>query len=120
MDLKSRFSGEYPGDAKTRFRWQLPYGEWICRDGREVLYDRKYCPVVQRYRGQPPTLADPTEWVYGIVGQKWIYDDGTPNKLRRAQDKLDEWGVRDMVEAHIKARIRAMRPELARRLRRGW
>jgi hypothetical protein len=52
-------------DRETEFgRWRLacPYGLWTCADGREVLFNRYYHPVYQRYPGQPACPADPVEW----------------------------------------------------------
>jgi hypothetical protein len=65
----------------------LPYGIWVCDDGREVLFNRFYEPLRQRYPGQPATDADPTEWVKWKT-QDWFYDDGTKNKKREALKAL--------------------------------
>jgi len=84
MTLKSPGSRvHHPG------RWccELPYGMWTCADGREVLYDRHYCPLWER-RGSESKRADRSEWVYGIVQHVWFYNDGcTPraNRKRRAR-----------------------------------
>ena len=48
-------------------RWQLPYGQWRCADGREVLFDRDYAPICERYPETVPTLSDAHEWVRNIV-----------------------------------------------------
>jgi hypothetical protein len=121
MVLKSSYDGKYWGDAKNQFRLQLPYGKWTCKDGREVFFDRKYCPVCERRPGQLPQLADPTEWVRDIVKDDWIYHDGHdfPEKLVRAQAALKEWGALDMVTTHIKARMETQKAEerASRRMR---
>jgi hypothetical protein len=41
----------------------LPYGIWICADGREVLFNRAYTPIWQRRPGQTAEPADPSERV---------------------------------------------------------
>jgi hypothetical protein len=38
---------------------RLPYGIWICADGREVLFNRAYSPIWQRSPGQLAEPADP-------------------------------------------------------------
>jgi hypothetical protein len=40
----------------------LPYGRWICADGREVLFNRYYEPTWER-TGRSAKRADPKEWV---------------------------------------------------------
>src|SRR5260221_9743901 len=50
----------------------LPYGRWICADGREILFSRGYKPLWQRYPGGPATRADPHERVK-FVKQIWFY-----------------------------------------------
>jgi hypothetical protein len=53
----------------------LPYGKWICTDGREVLFHRFYEPIWQRYPGAAPTAADRGEWI-PWEAQSWFYNDG--------------------------------------------
>ena len=70
------------------------YGKWTCADGREVLFNRGYRPIWQRYPGQPAEPADPDRWVDDIVGEAdyyWIDGKGTNTKGQRL---LGEWGVR--------------------------
>ena len=80
-------------------RWQLPYGLWRCVDGREVLFDRDYCPICERSPDKSPQLADPHEFVRCIVHQEWFYNDATPRPKRReiAKAKLIEWGLLKVV-----------------------
>jgi hypothetical protein len=59
----------------TEWRLRLPYGKWTCPDGREVLFNRDYKPILERMPGQPAKPADPTEWVDNIQqgdSTKWI------------------------------------------------
>jgi hypothetical protein len=53
----------------------LPYGMWTCADGRQVLFNRRYKPIWQRYPGHPATVAEVEEWVPWIR-QEWFYHDG--------------------------------------------
>jgi hypothetical protein len=85
--------------SKQKFtRWCLPYGFWLCVDGREVLFDRTYTPICQRYPGQPATMADPTEWVPWTHIENF-YNDGTPEtgKRRAAMTVLELWAMSKVV-----------------------
>ena len=48
----------------------VPYGGWTTADGREVLFDRSYWPILERRRVAPAKAARPSEWVedIGLVG----------------------------------------------------
>lgn len=59
--------------AEQARRWTLPYGMWTCADGREVLFNREYCPIWQRYPGKPAEKADSDEWV-SWVKQQYLFD----------------------------------------------
>jgi len=56
---------------------QIPYGRWICADGREVLFDRRYLPIWQRGPGALASLADPKERV-AFEHQEWFFNDDNP------------------------------------------
>ena len=77
-----------------------PYGKWTCKDGREVLFDRGYSPIYSRRPGQPTELADPEEFVDGIVKSEHYWLDGRtqPEYSAATRRKLDrilrEWGIR--------------------------
>src|SRR5215831_16743228 len=81
---------------------QMPYGTYYCADGREVLFDRDYAPICERYPGQPAKMASSAEWV-PKVRQEWIYEDRTPayKKPKIAKAKLEEWGMFKPVMAEI-------------------
>lgn len=49
-------------------RTLMPYGKWTCKDGRELLFDRDYVPICQRYPGKEAQPADPAERV------QWYFD----------------------------------------------
>ena len=103
--------GDWVFTTKTKFmRWMMPYGICYCDDGREVLFDRWYCPICQRYPGQQPTMADPNEWI-SYVRQEWFYKDGTPEKRKRIAPyaKLVEWKMADQVMTQIEAMCKAVR-----------
>jgi hypothetical protein len=89
--------------------WQLPYGCYHCANGRQVLFDRDYAPLCERAPGVPPRMADPGEWITGIVRQEWFYGDATPRSKRRgiAEAKLVEWGMLAPVMAEIEQTSRA-------------
>lgn len=76
-------------------RWaHFPYGKWVCTDGREILFNRFYEPVWQRRAGEPPTPADPCEWVKGEKQQSWFYSDAdkTEKAMRaKAEKALAVW-----------------------------
>jgi hypothetical protein len=86
-------------EPKKPIRWRLPYGCWTCADGREVLYNRDYRPVCERWPGQKPQMANPKAWVHNIVREEWFYHDGTPEtqKMKVAKEKLSEWGMLKLV-----------------------
>lgn len=59
---------------------RLPYGVYTCADGREVLFDRDYIPLVQR-RGTVLEAANEDVWVHHVrIG--WFRDDGTAHRRR--------------------------------------
>ena len=81
-----------PADFKTRN--DLPYGKWICSDGREVLFNRFYEPIWQRRPQEKPAPADPHERVPWSA-QEWFYDDthGARQRTNRAKAALADWGI---------------------------
>lgn len=79
------FDGELPAEDEDEpicrrgvRRKFLPYGKWTCSDGREVLFNRAYSPIWERYPGKRAALADPHEWVRDIARVKMLYTDWTP------------------------------------------
>lgn len=73
-------------------RNNLPYGLWICPDGREILFNRFYEPLWQRYPGQNPTPANPTEFIK-FAKQSWFYKDSTKDKTKVAEQELTKWNI---------------------------
>jgi hypothetical protein len=71
----------------------LPYGCWVCEDGREVLFNRFYEPIWQR-RGGNAEPADCHERV-GHARQSWFYTDADCEKAKRTKAiaGLAGWGL---------------------------
>src|SRR5262249_34390848 len=71
-----------------------PYGRWVCANGREVLFNRKYQPILERRPGEAPKPADPTEWVHWVL-QEYFFHDGTrgPGVLKNVNAVLTSWGL---------------------------
>jgi hypothetical protein len=90
-------------DQINKNSWAImcPYGMWTCRNGREVLFNRRYYPVLERRPGRPAMAAALSEWVDGITQQSWLWnerdnpliDDAT---LARVNAVLISWGVPKM------------------------
>lgn len=60
-------------------RRTLPYGRWTCADGRQVLFNREYQPILQCREGFF-SHCDRNEWVgqsSPIVKTEYFYDDLT-------------------------------------------
>jgi hypothetical protein len=53
----------YRSRKEAYLKTELPYGIWTCENGREVLFNRNYQPIVQRHNGRW-SRADAKEWVY--------------------------------------------------------
>jgi hypothetical protein len=76
------------------YRWtMLPYGCWVCEDGREVLFNRFYEPIWQR-RGGDAKPADCHERVEH-ARQLWLYSDRDGEKAKRTKaiSALSKWGL---------------------------
>lgn len=98
----NRKGGRVYGPKDAFVLWCLPYGQWTCADGREILFDRDYAPICQRYPNQEPSVADPKEWVK-FSEQSWFYNDGVKDagKRRIGKAKLAEWGMTEVIMADI-------------------
>jgi len=79
------------------WRHMRPYGVWTCADGREVLFNRDYTPILERRPGQPVRVANPHEWVFWIH-QTWFFNDCTPPKVAviAMNVALADWGLPSM------------------------
>jgi hypothetical protein len=86
----------------TEFRLRCPYGKWTCADGREVLFNRQYWPILERRPGEKATPANPNERI-PWKEQDYFFDDGNSpwqrrnrsvaaHTLTRCNQVLAEWG----------------------------
>jgi hypothetical protein len=80
--------------------WHLrcPYGKWTCADGREVIFNRSYWPILERQPGEQAKPARPGEWVESIVEDEQFWDDYSGPRtnvdtLARVNAILAEWGL---------------------------
>jgi hypothetical protein len=79
----------------------LPYGRWICADGRQVQFNRAYQPIWQRHLEGGAERAHPEEWVRWIH-QEWFYGGAggplPPARSRETRKRLltvlSDFGVR--------------------------
>jgi hypothetical protein len=58
------------------FRLRCPYGIWRCADGREVLFNRQYWPILERRPGEPVKPPNSKEWIRWIE-QDYFFEDAT-------------------------------------------
>ncbi len=85
-------------EPQEALRWlEMPYGSWTCDDGREVLFNRIWCPIWER--GASDTVwrrADRREWVDRKTKQTFFYSDGQDaesDKQTKAQAALAMRGL---------------------------
>ena len=84
------------------FRLRCPYGKWTCADGREVIFNREYWPILERRPGENAKPANPNEWI-PWKEQDYFFDDvnspwqrlrrkAAADTLARCNRVLTEWG----------------------------
>lgn len=61
---------------KHTARRSLPYGIWTCVDGRKIVFNREYQPILQQVDGVN-SYAIESEWVENIEHTQYLYDDVT-------------------------------------------
>jgi hypothetical protein len=88
-----------PPTEPLRFlRHRMPYGKWTCADGREVLFNRDYKPLWQRYPGQAAHQADSGERVNWMRVETFYTGANQPWRdtasARMCSDILAKFGVR--------------------------
>ena len=80
--------------SKSRFtRWNdLPYGVWTCADGRTVLFNRFYEPLIERTAGGRVVQSDPCE-VIEWQSQSYFYEDHIqePDKRKLAREAMKDF-----------------------------
>src|SRR6516225_6378125 len=84
------------------FRLRVPYGKWTCKDGREVIFNREYWPILERRSGEKAKPANPNEWIHWIKQDYFFEEHRSPWSRRRARaaaktlercnEILREWG----------------------------
>lgn len=65
---------------------QLPYGMWVCADGRVVIFNRNYSPIWERLPDGTVQRANPHEWIKW-TRQSW-FDLGSARYERDARERL--------------------------------
>lgn len=82
-------------------RLYLPYGKWKCADGREVLFNRDYCPIWQRSSDGIATSIKPDVHVPD-EDSEFYYNDGTAPyynndmTIKNCLSILEDWGVAEI------------------------
>jgi hypothetical protein len=76
----------------------LPYGQWVCADGRVVIFNRRYSPICERLPDGVVQRADPAEWVKW-VSQSW-FDLGSARYEKNARERLRKV-LRDFLDGKI-------------------
>lgn len=70
-------------------RLDLPYGKWTCADGREVLFNRRYQPMWERYDSVPVRLNGDEHIPF--TKQEWFYTDkNIPRVDRETRRRVEE------------------------------
>ncbi len=90
-------------------RLHFPYGKWICGNGREVLFNRDYCPIWDRTADGVVMAIEPdvyvphqeSEFYYGDGTAPYYDNDGT---VKKCLSVLDDWGV-STVKSRVLERI---------------
>jgi hypothetical protein len=62
----------------------LPYGRWIARDGRTIIFNRRYSPIWERLPDGSVQRANSNEWV-DWVAQGW-FDHGSMRYEKTARE----------------------------------
>jgi hypothetical protein len=66
------------GTQFEQWRFWCPYGRWTCGDGREVLFNRDYCPIYERHPSQLGRVAQHDEWVPWVRQEYFFNDSNNP------------------------------------------
>lgn len=79
-------------------RLYLPYGKWKCADGKEILFNRDYCPIWEKLaNGEVKNISPDVTVPYKII--EAYYDDrtapyyGNNESLKKCLSVLKDWGV---------------------------
>jgi hypothetical protein len=79
-------------------RLYLPYGKWKCDDGREVLFNRDYCPIWEKSADGSVAVIQPDVYVKHEMSEHYYNDRTAPyydNKetFEDCLEVLRGWGV---------------------------
>jgi hypothetical protein len=93
------------------WKCRCPYGKWNCADGREVLFNRNYWPIVERRPGEPAKPAGSCERVPWVDQSHYFHDCNSPwrggtgrfhqdamQTLARCNEVLAAWGLPPLAE----------------------
>jgi hypothetical protein len=86
--------------------WLLPYGMFELEDGLQVLFDRHYARVCERYPGQAPMLSDPAKSDNIKANYRTYIHDGLlhlPGRREAAIKVLKKWGMLEAVMQRAEA-----------------
>ena len=80
--------------SKYQVAAMRPYGMWTVADGRQVLFNRCYRPILERYPGASAKAVIEFEWV-AWREQIWFFTEATPEPLRVTTTNavLAAWGL---------------------------
>lgn len=78
-------------------RFVLPYGKWTCTDGKEILFNRDYCPIWYRDKDGFVDTLDPATWIE-FEKQEWFFGDTDPpwqsrKTYKKCKSILGSWGA---------------------------
>lgn len=80
MEIKGQGDAKYLArfTVQHSLRRTLPYGMWTCFDGRQVLFNREYQPILEKKDGNRG-YCHGNEWVdhATIKSTQYFYDDVT-------------------------------------------
>lgn len=98
------------GMSYKEWRARCPYGKWTCGDGREVIFDRSYVPILERRPGEQARPARPGEWV-NHVEEEFFFEGRHPaderctDKLTIVNAVLVEWGLASLPPPPLPAEV---------------
>lgn len=96
-NIESRLLHKHLSDQKDislfminhSLRRTMPYGIWTCEDGREVVFNREYQPILQRKDGIN-SFANQSEWINDIAKVEYLFNDYT-SPLSYLTQKIDKY-----------------------------
>lgn len=83
-------------------RLHLPYGKWKCADGREVLFNRDYCPIWERSSNGIVMPIEPDVYVHHDDSEFYFDDGNAPyydnnsSTVKNCLSVLNDWGVSEL------------------------